>query len=136
MKFCILLLCLAPSLALADIYKLIDADGHVTYSSAPMKGAKRIVMTSPSHSATGQARASNTPEDFPKINQATQKSRDDSRHKILEDELQAEQGLLNSVREQIAHLPKDGQRPGELSKQEDLHLENIAAIKAELSRLK
>lgn len=136
MKFWILLLCLTPALVQADIYKFVDVDGHVTYSSAPMKGAKRIVLTPQNLPAAEHARASNMPEDFPRVNKVTQKNRDESRRKILEDELKAEQDLLNTVRQQTAHLPKDQQKPGELSKQEDLHQGNIVAIKTELSKLK
>ena len=134
MKFWILLLCLTPALAKADIYKSVDADGHVTYSSAPVKGANKIVLTP--HNQPEHARASNTPESFPSVNKATQRNRDGSRRKILEDELQAEQDLLNAIKQQIAQLPKDGQKPEELVKQEVLHQGNITAIKTEISRLK
>jgi len=136
MRFWISLLCLTPALALADIYKYVDADGHVTYSSAPTKGAIRIILTTKNPPAAAHSHTGNTQEDFPSVNKATQKNRDGSRRKILDDELQAEQMLLDSVRQQLAHLPKDGQKLNELAKQEDLHRENITAIKTELSRLK
>jgi len=28
----------------ADIYKAVDTSGHVTYSSAPIKGGKKIIL--------------------------------------------------------------------------------------------
>lgn len=140
MKFWILLVCLIPSLAVADIYKSVDADGHVTYSSAPIKGAKKIVLTPSGSSAPDHSRASAASHDFPKVNEDTQKGRDGSRRKILEDELKAEEGLLNTARQgqQVAeeHRPKDNERIKELTKQVDLHQTNIAALKTELSKLK
>ena len=135
MKFLFLLAFLFPILALADIYKSVDDDGHVTYSSAPLKGAKRIVMTTQNRTGTEHTRVGNTPQDFPKVNQATQKVRDDTRRKILEDELKSEQDLLNTAKQQAAQRPKD-EHPNELAKQINSHLENITAIKTELFRLK
>lgn len=136
MKFRILLMCLASSPALADIYKFVDTDGHVTYSSAPIKGAKRIVLTSQSRTPAEHTRVSSTPDGFPKVNEATQKDRDGSRRKILEDELKAEQDLLDTARQLTAPPPKDPNKLNELTKQVDLHQGNIAAIKTELSKLK
>lgn len=140
MKFGILLLCLFPSLALADIYKSTDPDGHVTYSSAPIKGGKRIALTPPASSASDRSRASASPHDFPKVNEATQKGRDGSRRKILEDELKTEQDLLTAAQKNLpaeeAHRPKDDEKLKALNKQIDLHQQNINALKIELSKLK
>ena len=36
------ILCLCPVLAQADIYKMVDANGHYTYSSFPIKGGKKL----------------------------------------------------------------------------------------------
>lgn len=139
MKLGYLLLCLIPSLAMADIYKSIDADGHVTYSSAPIKGAKKIVLTPPS-STSDHERASSTPQDFPKVNQETQKGRDGSRRKILEDELKSEEAILNEAKQSLqsgeARRPKDEENIKQLRKQLDLHQKNIDALKIELSKFK
>lgn len=138
MKFGILLLCLVPSLALADIYKSVDADGHVTYSSAPIKGAKKIVLTPLAPS--DRSRTSTTPHDFPKINEETQKGRDGSRRKILEDELKTEDDLLNKARQSLQageeHRPKNEVMIKDLTKQVDLHQGNVFALKIEISKLK
>lgn len=140
MKFRILLLCLFPLLALADIYKSVDSDGHVTYSSAPMRGAKRIVMTPSGSTTSDHPRASATPNDFPKVNKETQKGRDDTRRKILEDEFNTEQSLLNAARRDLqaaeANIPKDNVRISQLTKQVEIHQRNVAALNTELSRLK
>jgi Domain of unknown function (DUF4124) len=140
MKLGILLLCLFPSLASADIYKSVDAAGHVTYSSAPIKGGKKIVLTPQGSSVSDRSRTSTTPHDFPKVNEETQKGRDGSRRKILADELKTEEGLLNTAKQslQVAeeHRPREGEKIKELGKQVDLHQGNIAALKTELSKLK
>lgn len=143
MKLGYLLLCLIPSLALADIYKSVDSDGHVTYSSAPIKGGKRIIQsTSTTAYPTGHAHSSASPQNFPKVNQETQKGRDDKRRKILEDELKAEEVLLSgTVQSQQAgetsqKFAKDYEKSMVLAKQVDLHQRNIDALKTELSRLK
>lgn len=140
MKHGYLLLCLIPSLALADIYKSVDADGHVTYSSAPLRGGKRVVVTAPGQSSSERPRASSSPHDFPRINEETQKGRDGSRRKILEDELKAEEELLSTAKQSLqvgeAHRPKDDKRIKDLSKQVDLHQGNVAALKTEISKLK
>lgn len=140
MKLGILLLCLLPSLALADIYKSVDADGHVTYSSAPLKGGKRVVLTAPVQATSERPRASASPHDFPKINEETQKGRDGSRRKILEDELNTEEGLLGIAKQSLQvgeeHRPRDDKRIKDLTKQVDLHQGNITALKTEISKLK
>jgi hypothetical protein len=140
MKFWILLWCLIPSLALADIYKSVDADGHVTYSSAPIKGGKKIVLSAPAQSASSHVRASATPHDFPRVTDETQKGRDGSRRKILDDELKVEIGLMEAAKQGLqvaeAHRPRDAEKVKELARQLELHQGNIAALKTELAKLK
>lgn len=135
------LLCMLPGLSLADIYKSVDADGHITYSSTPLRGSKRI-SESPAKSQTGHARSAASPADFPKVNQETQKGRDQTRRKILEDELANEQGLLAGAQRDLKAAQdhpaqaKDSGRMKELSAQVELHLRNIEALNTEISRLK
>lgn len=140
MKFWILLLCLFPTLAWADIYKSVDADGHVTYSSAPIKGGKRIVLSAPEQASQERTRASASPRDFPKVNEETQKGRDGSRRKILEDELKAEESMLSEAKQGLqaseTQRPRDEAKIKTLNKQVDLHQGNINALKIEISRLK
>lgn len=138
------LLSLVPSLALADIYKAIDADGHVTYSSSPMKGAKKIVVTpgnlSGRSAQAAPSRSAASPQDFPRVNQETQRGRDDSRRKILEDELKTEEGLLVEANQSLktgeTTQPKNAEKLKGLTSEVDLHQRNINALKIELSKLK
>jgi hypothetical protein len=147
--------------AQAEIYKYVDADGHVTYSSTPMKGAKKLnlealpSLPSPSPSTT-RARSSetNTPADFPRVDSNTQKNRDDTRRKILGDELAAEEKLLAEARQNLidgegnpeTYRGKDGkiyrnvarydEKIKNLQDEVKLHEKNIDALKTEIANLK
>ena len=148
-----------PAFAQADIYKAIDENGHVTYSSSPIKGGKKISLTPlptmvPLATAPAQGRSARSPADFPKVNGETQKGRDETRRKILQNELDAEEKLLVEAQKNLqdgADNPeiihgKDGskrrnvarydEKVKSLTEQVTLHQNNIDALKAELSKLK
>ncbi|MDD2685602.1 MAG: DUF4124 domain-containing protein [Gallionella sp.] len=149
------LLFAAPTLAQAEIYKAVDADGHVTYSSTPIKGGKKIVLEPlPTMVPPARARATPTPEGFPKVDGETQRGRDDTRRRILQDELSAEQKLLEEAQQNQKEAEsnpevfrgKDGKTHRNTAKFDEkmkaaneevsLHQANIDALKSELSKLK
>jgi hypothetical protein len=161
MKFRYLLavLCTCPLPAQADIYKAVDADGHVTYSSTPIKGGRKIILeplpTMVPPASSGRSRPeTSTPEDFPRVDGATQRNRDDTRRKILEEELATEQKLLAEAREKLqlaedtpqVYRGKDGKTYRAVAQYEEsvkaaqeevsLHEKNVEALKTELSKLK
>lgn len=116
----------AASVAHAEIYKHVDAQGRVTYSNVPMKGATKLNLD-PLTTAAPSPRprtSAPSPAGFPKVDNDTQKKRDETRRKILEEELAAEEQLLvdatrKQAREEI-----------------ELHGKNISALKKELANLK
>ncbi|MBI5437430.1 MAG: DUF4124 domain-containing protein [Nitrosomonadales bacterium] len=149
------ILCLGPVLAQAEIYKGVDANGHVTYSSTPIKGGKKIVLEPlPTMLPPARAQPSASPKDFPKVDGTTQKGRDDTRRKILQDELGSEQKLLEESIQRLkegeanpeVYKGQDGkthrnaakyeEKIRTLNEQVDLHQKNIEALKTELSKLK
>ena len=150
------LLCVGHSgWAQADIYKYVDAEGHVTYSSTKTKGATKLKLPPLSTSlSTPRARYGNTPSDFPRVDSGTQRNRDDARRKILEDELAAEDVLLVEARKNMAEgeanpeifKGKNGktyrnvaeyeEKIKPLQEQVTLHETNVEALKDELSKLK
>ncbi len=135
MKSLCLLLCMLPIAAQADIYKAVDAEGHVTYSSTPIKGGKRLNLMHPEERSREKAR--DTPQDFPKVTEETQKVRDGTRRKILEDELKTEEGMLSNAIQGLKSVnPKDQEKLDSLNRQVELHQGNVDALKAEISRLK
>jgi hypothetical protein len=139
-----------PLLVQADIYKAVDENGHVTYSSTPIKGGKKIIMEPlPTMVPPGKPRS---PADFPRVDGAKQKERDETRRKILQDELTAEEKLLEESRQSLNDASpevfkgQDGktyrnvaqyeENTKQLTEQVELHQKNIEALKSELSKLK
>lgn len=152
----LVLLCAWPMLAQAEIYKSVDKDGHVTYSSSPIKGGKRIILepTSSYPSPSGRSRNVEAAQNFPRVDGATQRGRDDTRRQILEEELSTEQKLLAEANRDLkegegapeVYRGKDGktyrnvakydEKVKDLKEQVELHQRNVDALKTELSRLK
>ena len=149
------IICLIPGWAQAEIYKAVYADGHVTYSSTPIKGGKKIILEPlPTMVPPARARPAASPEGFPKVDGATQKGRDDTRRKILQDELSSEQKLLEESMQRLKegeanpevykgqdgktyrNMAKYEEKIRTLNEQVDLHQKNIEALKTELSKLK
>lgn len=126
----------------ADIYKQVDADGHVTYSNVARPGAKRIVIDSASApSSKGEAgikprsrTTAITPSDFPRVDKSTQRKRDDVRRNLLLEELASEQKLLDGARASAR-----GKAANEQSKWQEtlrLHEKNIEMLNKELANIR
>lgn len=145
-------LCICPILVQAEIYKAVDENGHVTYSSTPLKGGKKIILE-PLPTMLPPAKVQGS-EDFPRVDSETQRSRDDTRRKILQDELNSEEKLLEVARQNLKdgeanpevfkgtdgrtyrNVAKFDAKVKQLNEQVDLHQQNVAALKAELSKLR
>lgn len=111
--------------ASGEIYKHVDDQGRVTYSNVPIKGASKLNLDPLTTVPAPRAKASTpTPAGFPKVDGDTQKKRDDTRRKILEEELAAEEKLLADAAK------------GQSREAIDLHEKNVAALKKELANLK
>ncbi|MDP1996422.1 MAG: DUF4124 domain-containing protein [Gallionella sp.] len=149
------LLCLCPMLAQAEIYKAVDADGHVTSSSTPIKGGKKIILAPlPTMVPPARVRSAASPEDFPRVDGEIQRSRDDTRRKILQDELSTEEKLFEEARQNLKegeenpevfkgqggktyrNVAKYEEKIKTLNDQVELHQRNIEALNTELSKLK
>lgn len=149
----VLALALAPP-AQADTFKCVDAMGRATYTNIKeeTKGKKctlvmREISVVPAVRPQRPAKATPTPQNFPKVDPATQKSRDNGRRRILEEELSGEQKALVKAREELAR--QESIRTGnERNYQRVLdrlqpykddverHEKNIAALKKELDNVK
>jgi hypothetical protein len=129
-KWIFLLSALAAVSAQAEIYKLVDSNGHVTYSSSPMKGAKKLDLgplpTIPAVKPASGRGAS--PDNFPRVDGSTQRGRDYTRRRILLDELVAEEKLLAESRQQRKSAADDADIA--------LHERNVDALKTELANLR
>ncbi|MDH4286905.1 MAG: DUF4124 domain-containing protein, partial [Gallionella sp.] len=90
--------------------------------------------------------------EFPKVDDETQKKRDDMRRSILEDELKAEEKLLDEAKQNLTeaspevfrsadgktyrNVAKYEEKTKQMTEQIGLHEKNIEALKTELSKLK
>lgn len=138
--------------AQAEIYKRVDEDGHVTYSSTPIKGGKKLHLEPlPTMAPPPKPKAS---DGFPRVNSETQSRRDDTRRKILEDELATEQKALEEARLRLkegqenpeVYRTASGQTFRNVAKYEEkvktlqdevsAHEKNVQALQTELSNLK
>lgn len=116
---------ISTNTAHAEIYKHVDAQGRVTYSNVPMKGATKLNLEPLNTIPAPRPKTSlASPSSFPKVDGDTQKKRDGTRRMILEEELAAEEKLLTE-----AALKKDTVAAA-------LHEKNVAALKKEISNIK
>lgn len=143
--------------AAADIFKCPDANGHVTYSNVQSKGCTRLISggtESPAGGKGGKATPSApTPPNFPKVDGAKQRARDEDRRRILENEVAAEQKSLDDAKKALVEqegliLPteriagggiKGGAVEERLKQFRDsvaLHERNLEALKKEIGNLR
>lgn len=161
--FWLLVLLGAHGAVQAEIYKHVDADGNVTYTNVPMKGAVKLNIEPSAPSSAPAAKSKTpTPANFPRIEKTEQKQRDDKRRQILEEELAAERKALEEARTNLAEgetkpevfkttiVGKDGkpkvvtrrnvakfqEKMDTLQGEVDLHQKNVELLEKELSSLK
>ena len=151
LRYLLAVLMVCPSLVQAEIYKAVDENGHVTYSSTPIKGGKKINLEP---LPTMDAPSRSSPENFPRVDGETQKNRDDTRYMILQNELSEEERMLAEARQNLQEAEanpevfrgKDGktyrnmakytEKVKEFTDQVELHQKNVDALKIEISKLK
>lgn len=156
LRYLLVLLCMGQfSIAQAEIYKYVDREGHVTYSSTPTRGAKKLHLEPLSTMEPVQSHPhSETESTFPRVNESTQRHRDNTRRQILENELESERKLLEQAKQKLqlakdtpmVYHTKDGRTFRNVARYQqnvksaqdevDLHQKNIDALNTELSQLK
>jgi hypothetical protein len=151
------LLLLVSCTAQADtLYKCQGPDGRTTYTNQKThKDCTIISQDKPvsTFSAPQQRPKQATPADFPRVNDVQQKSRDDARRAILEQELANEQKNLAAARKDLTEqesltLPEErvagggiqqGKRDARIKSFRDrvqLHERNLESIRREIANLK
>ena len=145
----------------AVLCKYVDDAGHVTYSDSPVKGAKKsscfeappVPEPAPPPPASSRGSPPQTatvpapPGGLPNVDPATQRRRDDSRRKILEDELAVEERALADARKALTE--GEATRMGDernyqryldriqgLKDRVSQHERNVSAIRRELANLR
>lgn len=146
---------------MADIYKYTDENGNVTFTNSPIKGAVKIMSESnPTTNARRPSGDSSTssnksprvappsPLNFPKVDAATQKSRDSNRKVILAEELNSERALLSKAQRSLqeAESTKTAaeqanpklylERIARLRETMMMHEKNVAALQSEINRVR
>jgi septal ring factor EnvC (AmiA/AmiB activator) len=134
-------------------YLCKDENGRSTYTNVreEMAGKKcaavsREVSVVPVVPAPRSA-ATTTPAGFPRVDVATQKSRDEGRRKILQNELSAEQQMFKEAQQTLAeqeklrtgeerNYAKVAERLQPYKDKVDQHQKNIEALQKELTNLK
>ena len=139
------LLMLCSGLAFGEIYKSVDGSGHVTYSNVPTKGATKLNLDTGTPPPKKSQR-SVSPSDFPRVDNETQKRRDETRRQVLNDELSAETKLLDQAKKELlaAEQTPQGNGAGQkalermqnLKDNVTLHQKNIDALNKELGNLR
>lgn len=153
-------LCLS-TLVQAEIYKKVDANGHVTYSNVPTKGAEKLDLeppASPSSNAGSGNREGRpktvTPANFPRVDKQTQNQRDDKRKQILQEELETEKKALEDAKKAYAegesvpevyraangktfrNVAKFEEKMQRLQADVDAHEKNVQLLQKELDSIK
>ncbi len=143
-------------MAQGSVCKYVDGDGNVVFSNLPPeKGMRKISCNFGDEpqkrsggTASGIAKATPTPGDFPRVDPGTQKGRDDVRRKVLGDELATEEQLLAEARvsyangapvplpEERSNAEKYRERIARYRQAIGLHERNIEALKKELGNTK
>jgi hypothetical protein len=151
-----------PVLAQAEIYKVIDAQGHVTYTNVKVKGALKTDIEPADTSFGGDKPASApaakkpaatktaTPSSFPKVASETQNQRDDKRKEVLKSELEGEKKALEDAKKAYAegasnpevfktaqgqtfrNVPKFDAKMKALQAEVDAHQRNIELLNKEI----
>lgn len=145
-----------PVFAQSDVYLCIDANGKKEYkNTGNVKGCKLVelphmnVVPAPAavKKPAAKAPAVGAPASFPKVDDATQRSRDSDRKQILMDELKAEEQKLTALKKEYnggdVERRTDERQPAQyvervnnLKNDIARSEKNIEALKREISNLK
>ncbi|HEY1327784.1 MAG TPA: DUF4124 domain-containing protein [Casimicrobiaceae bacterium] len=137
-----------PVVVEGSTYKCYTQSGAFSYFNVP-NNEGRAASEPPSKRAPPTNTASAPPSSgFPRVDAATQRSRDDLRRKVLGDELATEERLLTEAKaaygngspaplpEEKADIEKYRQRVERLRQAVELHERNIEALRKELGNTK
>ncbi len=136
---------------LDSVYECTDADGNRSYQNVPDSSSCRrldgLVASVPTPERSSAHRAHRRrpyvmETNFPRISPATQRARDLGRHRLLEDELHAEEGRLARLQAEYGRMQSPagvGGAPGgsdgraqKISDDIERARENIASLHQEL----
>jgi hypothetical protein len=140
---------LAAAQAGEVMYQCVDEQGHKTFSNVKLSDQSIKCTTmdlGPATTVPASRPRASSPAGFPKVDEDTQKVRDDDRRRILEAELSAERQNLEQARKDLAeqeairlgsehNYQKFLDRIEPFKNKVALHERNIEAIESELAKL-
>jgi hypothetical protein len=146
-----LMFLLAAFSAHADtLYKCTDADGHTTYTNQKTnaKNCRVLVQDQPVSTFSAPKVRGNAESrgNFPRVSSEEQRSRDSSRRRILEDELNTERGKLDEAKKALdeqasqrvggeRNYQKYLDRVKPFQDEVDLHQRNVDSLEKEIGNL-
>lgn len=142
-----------------EVYLCVDDKGHREYkNTGNVKGCKKVELpglttvpppapVAAKRAPTGNNNKINSPAEFPKVDESTQKARDNDRKQILLDELKGEEQKLAKLKgdyrggepERLgseANYAKYQERVGQMREDINRVEKNIEALKRELANIK
>jgi len=131
----------------SEMFKCTSKNGNTAYFNVPDAPAETASSARTAAAASAATRSATvpTPSSFPKVDAGTQRSRDDLRRRVLNDELSSEEKLLAEAKVALgdgtpAPLPEERQsaqkyadRVARLRQAVQLHERNVDALKRELA---
>jgi len=132
----------------SEMYKCTSRSGNASYFNVPDAGPDAPAASRPAASTATRSASVPTPSSFPKVDAGTQKSRDDLRRKVLQDELASEEKLLGEARgaygngapaplaDEQNDAEKYRQRIGRLRQSMQLHERNVEALRKEITAIR
>lgn len=144
--------------AQSEVYLCVDGNGRREYKNTDIsKGCKKVdlpgitMIPAPAKRPAAQTAAakpsSNTPSDFPRVDNGTQKARDNDRKQILLDEMKAEEQKLANLKKEFnngeperrgdeRNYAKYQERVAVMKEDIDRTEKNIEALKREIGNIK
>ncbi len=118
-------------------YKCVDASGNVTFkNTGNTSGCTKftvdpVVIPKSVTAPKPQAGPSTTPPNFPKVDGATQKARDNDRRRILDDELRDKEAKLADLKRE--YNSGEPERQGN-ERNYQRYLDRVQQLKADIAR--
>ncbi|OWW22770.1 DUF4124 domain-containing protein [Noviherbaspirillum denitrificans] len=146
--------------AQSEVYLCVDENGKREYKNTGItKGCKKVDLpgitmipappkkVAPAPQTAAAKPAASTPSDFPKVDNGTQKARDNDRKQILLDEMKAEEQKLANLKREYnngeperrgdeRNFAKYQERVGGMKDDIDRTEKNIEALKREIGNIR
>ena len=121
--------------AQSEIFQCTDESGKVEYkNNGSTKGCKKLAVDPvviPKLSAPAKAAGNASPQGFPKVDNPTQKARDNDRKRILEDELRTSETRLADLKRE--YNSGEPERQGN-ERNYQRYLDRVDRLKADIAR--